>query len=269
MPRHVITVDGRRLVCHEAGDPNGPALVLLHAFPLTSAMWRPQLDAPPAGWRVLAPDFAGLGESEDRIDGDVELDDYARDVLATADQLQVKQAVVCGVSLGGYVALALARLAPGRLRGLVLADTKAAADTPQAREGRVRMLDVLQEDGVEGVADEMISKLLGNTTTAERPDLVASVRAMVETNRPDGVRHAILRLRDRPDATAQLAGIDVPTLVVVGREDIVTPRADAEMLQQGIAGAVLHEIPSAGHLASLEQPEAFNTILDDFLDPLR
>jgi pimeloyl-ACP methyl ester carboxylesterase len=269
MPRHVVTVDGRRLVCHESGNPNGPALVLLHAFPLTSAMWRPQLDAPPAGWRVLAPDFAGLGESEDRPDDNVALDDYARDVLAVADHLQVRRAVVCGVSLGGYVALALARLAPDRLRGLVLADTKAAADTAQAREGRARMLDVLGERGVEGVADEMISKLLGRTTLARRPELVASVRAIIETNQPDGVRHAILRLRDRPDATPHLGPIDVRTLVVVGGEDTMTPRADAEVLQRGIVGAVLEEIPSAGHLASLEQPQTFNTILDQFVQPLR
>jgi pimeloyl-ACP methyl ester carboxylesterase len=262
-------VDGRRLVCHEAGLPTGPALVLLHAFPLTSEMWRPQLDAPPARWRVLAPDFAGLGESEDRADDDVALDDYARDVLAIADQLQVRRAVVCGVSLGGYVALAVARVAADRLRGLVLADTKAAADTAQAREGRARMLEVLRERGVAGVADEMIPKLLGTTTLARRPELVASVRTIIETNRPDGVRRAILRLRDRSDATAQLGRIDVPTLVVVGQEDTVTPRADAEALQRGIAGAVLREIPAGGHLASLEQPQAFDAALDSFLQPLR
>jgi len=269
MARHAVLVDGRRLVCHETGDPTGPALVLLHAFPLTSAMWRPQMDKPPAGWRVLAPDFAGLGESDDRADDTLALDDYARDVLAIADHLHVTRTVVCGVSLGGYVALALARLAPDRLRGLVLADTKAPADTPEAREGRGRMLEVLRERGVEGVADEMISKLLGTTTMAGRPELVAAVRAMIETNRPDGVRHAILRLRDRPDATPQLGRVQAPTLVVVGREDTVTPRADAETLQRGIPGAVLYEIPAAGHLASLEQPQAFDAALEPFLQPLR
>lgn len=267
--RHAVMIGSRRLACYEAGSPAGRALVLLHAFPLTSAMWRPQLDAQPAGWRVIAPDFAGLGDSDDHDVATVAFDDYPRDIVAMLDRLGVRQAVLCGLSLGGYVALAVARIAPERVRGLVLADTKAAADSVQAREGRTRLLDVLSERGVDGVADEMIPKLLGETTRRQRPALAGDVRSIILTNDPEGIRRAILRLMHRPDATPGLSKIDAPTLVLAGAEDVVTPPSDAEALAGAIRGASLQTIDAAGHLSSLEQPAAFNGALDAFLQQLR
>jgi pimeloyl-ACP methyl ester carboxylesterase len=217
---------------------------------------------------VLAPDLAGFGGSDDHDDERVSLDDYARDVLAALDVLGVERAVVGGVSLGGYVALAVARLAPERLAGLILADTRAGADTPAGREGRDRMLDVVRDSGSAGVADAMMDKLLGETTRRERPDLVARTRALVLANRPDTLRRATLRLRDRPDATPALGGLTVPALVLVGDEDTVTPRAEADVLASGIPHASLTVVPRAGHLAALEQPEAFNAAVAAFLRPL-
>jgi pimeloyl-ACP methyl ester carboxylesterase len=228
-------------------------------------MWQAQLAAPPPGWRVIAPDFAGLGSSDDLDDLSQALDDYARDVVTLVDRLGIGRIVVAGVSLGGYVALALARIAPARLAGLVLVDTKAAADSPDAREGRGRMLDLLANRGTGGVADEMMPKLLGETTRRETPALVEHVRSMILSNDPEGVRRAIVRLRDRPDATPGLASIAVPTLVVVGEEDVVTPPADAERLAAGIPGASIARIAAAGHLSTLEQPDAFGRLLADFL----
>jgi pimeloyl-ACP methyl ester carboxylesterase len=250
---------------YETGSTHGRTLVLLHAFPLNATMWQAQLAAPPAGWRLIAPDFAGLGSSDDHEGLAASLDDYAHDVLTLVDRLGIGRVVVAGVSLGGYVALALARLAPDRLAGLVLIDTKAPADSPEARDGRGRMLELLENRGTGGVADEMLPKLLGDTTRRERPALVELVRSAILTNDPEGVRRAIVRLRDRPDATPGLASIAVPTLVVVGEEDAVTPPAEAERLAQAIPGARLERIAAAGHLATLEQPEAFGRVLDDFL----
>jgi pimeloyl-ACP methyl ester carboxylesterase len=263
--RQAVRVGPRHLAYHETGGSHGRTLVLLHAFPLNATMWQPQLSAPPAGWRVLAPDFAGLGSSDDHDRMTVGLDDYAQDVVVLLDRLGLGRVVVAGVSLGGYVALAVARLAPSRLAGLVLADTKAPADSAEAREGRARLLDLLDSRGTAGVAEEMLPKLLGETSRRGQAALVEQVRSTILTNDPEGVRRAILRLRDRPDATPGLAAIAVPTLVVVGDEDVVTPPEEAARLAAGIPGARVERIPSAGHLSSLEQPAAFNRVLADFL----
>jgi pimeloyl-ACP methyl ester carboxylesterase len=266
--KQAVRVGPRHLAYHETGSTHGRTLVLLHAFPLNATMWHAQIAAPPPGWRVLAPDLAGLGSTDDHDTLVPTLDDYARDVLTLVDRLGVGHIVVAGVSLGGYVALALARLAPARLSGLVLVDTKAPADSPEAREGRARMSEVLGNRGTGGVADEMLPKLLGETTRREQPATVELVRSIILTNDPEGVRRAIVRLRDRPDATPVLGSIAVPTLVVVGDEDVVTPPAEAERLAAAIRGARLERIPSAGHLSTLEQPAAFNRVLADFLSTL-
>ena len=263
--RHAVLAGSRHLTYLEAGEPDGRALVLLHGFPLTADMWREQLAAPPHGWRVLAPDFAGFGGCDDHGGESVSLDDYAGDVLTWLGRLGVQQIVLAGLSMGGYVALALARLAPERLNALVLADTKAPADSDEARAGRDRMLDTLGEHGTDGVAAEMLPKLLGATTRSSRPQLVAEVRSLILPNPPDGVRRGILRLRGRPDATAVLPRIGVPTLVLVGEEDEVTPPKDARALATAIPQATLETLPGAGHLSNLEAPSRFNAALHRFL----
>ena len=266
--RQAVLLGSRHVAYLDAGPPDGRVLMLLHAFPLSAEMWRRQLEAPPAGWRVIAPDFAGLGRSDDRESDSVSLDDYAIDVMALADRLAIPGFVAAGLSLGGYVALALARLAPDRLDGLVLADTKAPADSAEARAGREKMLATLSERGAGGVADEMLPRLLGRTTRQDRPEVVAEVRSLILTNNPEGIRHAILRLRDRPDAVQVLPRIEAPTFVLVGEEDEVTPVAEAERMQHGIAGARLETIPGAGHLSNMERPEAFTAALTRFLSTL-
>jgi 3-oxoadipate enol-lactonase len=266
--RHAVLVGSRHLTYQEAGTGGGRTLVLLHAFPLTADMWQPQLQAPPDGWRLLAPDLAGLGGSDDHERDAVALDDYASDVLAWLDRLGIGQVVIAGLSLGGYVALALARLAAHRLSGLVLADTKAPADTDEGRAARDRMLETLSERGEDGIAEAMLPKLLGDTTRRTRPELVSEVRSMIVKNSPDGVRRAILRLRGRPDATPVLSRIQVPVLIVVGEEDTVTPPSDAAALRAGIPHASLQTIPGAGHLSNLEAPAAFNQSLARFLATL-
>jgi pimeloyl-ACP methyl ester carboxylesterase len=263
--RQAVRAGARHLAYLEAGGGHDRAILLVHAFPLNASMWGPQLADPPDGWRLIAPDLAGLGSSNDHDDESVSLDDYARDLLLLLDRLGIARAVVAGVSLGGYVAMAFARRSADRIAALVLADTKAPADTPEARAGRERMLEILSDRGTAGVADEMLPKLLGETTRRTRPELVDQVRAMALTNDPEGVRRAIIRLRDRPDATPGLSEIAVPVLVVVGEEDVVTPPSEAERLQAAIRGATMSRIAEAGHLASLEQPATFNRQLSAFL----
>lgn len=239
-------------------------LVLLHAFPLSADMWEPQLAAAPPGWRVLAPDVAGFGRSFP-VPDTATFEDDARDVLALMDHLGQKDAAVAGLSMGGYIAFALARLAPERLQALVLADTRAEADTDEARRSRREMLETLERGGTAAVVDGMMSKLLGRTTIATRPDVAARVREIGLRQPADGIRSAIHRLLGRPDSTFLLSTIRCPTLVVAGSEDAITGPDVARGMARHIQGAELALVERAGHLSNLEQPEVFNAALSAFL----
>jgi 3-oxoadipate enol-lactonase len=244
---------------------NGPPVVLLHAFPLSRLMWRPQVEALQGRCRVLAPDLRGFGGSCG-FDGEPSVDQMADDVAALLDELNLRQPVVLGgLSMGGYVALAFARRHPQRLRALVLADTKAGADDDAARANRDRLIAFAQEHSAVAVLDQMLPRLLGATTQARRPEVTAEVRAIAADQTPAGVVSALKALRDRPDATPALGRIAVPTLVIVGAEDVLTPPDQARFLAAAIPGARLEVLDGAGHLANLERPEAFNAILERFL----
>jgi 3-oxoadipate enol-lactonase len=258
--------------CHaswiEAGA--GWPVILLHAFPLNADMWRPQLAEVPTGWRFICPDLRGFGppipaadgRSEQADDAAVSVDDYAADVLDLMDCLEIDDAVIGGVSMGGYVTFAMYRQAPARFHGMVLADTRAQADTPQGREGRLKLRAVLAAQGPRGVADETLPKLLSPAAGSE---VVARTRALIEGADPAAIDAAISVLMGRPDSTPGLAAISCATLVVVGEHDEITPPADARAMQEVIPRSTLCVIPGAGHLSSLEQPTAFSRGLADFL----
>jgi pimeloyl-ACP methyl ester carboxylesterase len=167
--------------------------------------------------------------------------------------------------MGGYVAFALLRLAARYVQGLVLADTRSQADTPEGVAGRTRLLQVVRDKGAPAVADEMIPKLLGSTTLQTRPAVVAQVRSLVLASSTEGIAGAIRALMTRPDSTPLLASIHVPTLIIVGEEDTVTPPAASEEMHRAISGSELVRIARAGHLSNLEQPEPFNAALAGFL----
>jgi 3-oxoadipate enol-lactonase len=252
----------------EAGA--GWPLVLLHAFPLSADMWRPQLERVPSGWRFIAPDLRGFGPATDpsgsgpppRADS---IDEYARDVRTLMDVLHIDDATIGGLSMGGYVALAMFRLAPQRFSGIVLADTRADADTPEAREGRVKMRTRLSESGVSAIADQMLPRLLSEATRRDDPALVAHVRSLIEANAADALDAALAAMMGRPDATPDLPRISCPALVIVGEADEVTPPALAHAMHAALPRALETLIPGAGHLSSLERPDAFSTALHDFL----
>jgi pimeloyl-ACP methyl ester carboxylesterase len=243
--------------------PRG-TLLLLHAFPLNARMWEGQLPLAESGWRVVAPQLRGFdGGAGDPPAASV--DDYAGDVIDLLDGLHIKQAVIGGLSMGGYVAFALLRLAARYVQGLVLADTRSQADTPDGVAGRTRLLQVIQDKGPSAVADEMIPKLLGETTRSTRPAVVELVRALAVANSSDAIAGAIRALMTRPDSTPLLPSIHVPALVIVGDEDGLTPPPASEEMHRAIAGSELVRIPQAGHLSNLEQPELFNAALAAFL----
>jgi pimeloyl-ACP methyl ester carboxylesterase len=269
--RKELKIEGRRVSYLERSSPDvRRTLVLLHAFPLQAEMWAPQFAALPAEWRLIAPDFRGFGQSDgDRSDVSstgLSLDDYARDVLGLLDQLQVRAPVVAGLSLGGYVIFAMLRLSPpDAFQGLVLADTRPQADTDEGRAGRKRMIDLVGREGSAAVAGEMLSKLTADQTREHRPDVAELVRTMIVNASPPAIAAALYRMMARPDSTGDLARIACPTLVIVGERDALTPPDLSRDMQKRITGAELEIVPSAGHLANLEQPDAFNAAFAAFL----
>ena len=269
--RRQILAGGRLLSYLASGEPGaGQVVVFLHAFPLNAAMWHAQLAALPPGWIGLAMDFRGFGRSEaDEIrseeTGALSMDDYASDVAGVLDALGAPGAAVCGCSMGGYAALAVLRGYPQRVTGLLLADTRATADSEAARAGREAMLEALDRGGPAAVAANMRPKLAGATTHDARPGVVAAIDGMMLDATGAGIRSAVLRMMGRPDATSDLAGFPGPVAVVVGEEDVLTPLAEAESLAEVASGTAFVTIPAAGHLPNLEAPEAFNLALRDLL----
>jgi pimeloyl-ACP methyl ester carboxylesterase len=271
---HVTSIEGRavRYLDTGAGEP----ILLLHAFPLSSALWTPQLASVPAGWRIIAPDLRGFGGSarhaiRDGTATDVPartMDDHARDALALLDLLGIERAVVGGLSMGGYVTFALYRLAPARVRALVLADTRAEADTAEGRRNRISMLESLEASGPTAVADAMMPKMLATATQRDRPALAQFVRNVIEGTDAAAIADAIRCLMTRPDSTALLPTVGVPVQLVVGREDALTPVALHESMQTLLPDAALTVIEEAGHLSNLEQPDVFNRTLTRFLHRL-
>lgn len=248
-------------------DRSARVAVFIHAFPLASAMWEGQFKQAPAGWRLLAPDLRGFGGSP-AVDGDgdtASIDDYAVDVIDLLSELGIASAVIGGLSMGGYVTFAVLRRAPEMVRGLVLADTKSGADSLEARGNRRGMLALLDREGPAGIARDMAPKLVGPVTQAERPELEAGVRRLIKQQSATAIRGALVRLMDRPDATPQLSSIRVPTLILVGADDAITPVAESQRMASAIGTAELVTIPKAGHLSNLEQPDTFNGALSAFL----
>ena len=241
-------------------------VVLLHAFPLNSTLWRPQIERAPTGWRFVAPDLPGFGASV--LPAARSMEAMAREVLNVLDEQGIERAVIGGASMGGYVTFALYRLAPERFAGMLLADTRATADNDQQKDARRRMIEMVRDKGPVAVADEMMPKLLGATSHRERPDVVSSVRGMIEGSSRDAIAGAVEAMMNRPDSRPLLPNIAVPTLVVCGAEDLLTPPADSEALRDAIAGSRLVVIPKAGHLSSLEAPEKFSLVLNAFLGEL-
>jgi len=247
-------------------EPGWPVALLVHGFPLSALMWEPQFRQPPKGWRLLAPDLRGFGGSTDPGQGAPgDIDDYAADVVDLISELGIPSAVVGGLSMGGYVTLAVLRRAPAIVRAVVLADTRATADTREGRAGRRAMLAQVEREGASGVASSMLPKLIAATTRDTHSDVESLVRRMIKQQSPDAIRGAIQRMMDRPDSTALAASLSIPALVIVGAEDALTPPDDARALAASIANAELVVLAGAGHLSNLEQPEAFNERLEAFL----
>jgi 3-oxoadipate enol-lactonase len=247
-----------------AGTRTIGTLVLLHAFPLNARMWEPQLVLANEGWRIIAPHMKGMNGAPGETP-DSSFDSVAGTVVDLLDALHIESAVIGGVSMGGYLTFALYKWAARYFSGMILADTRPDADTPQATEGRQRMLTLVREQGSAAVADEMIPKLLGETTRSARPAVADHVRSLIVSNPPEAIAGALTAIMTRTDSTPLLQKIDCPVLVIVGAEDVVTPPALSEQMHQALHKSELVTLPAAGHLSNIEQPDAFNAALSRFL----
>jgi pimeloyl-ACP methyl ester carboxylesterase len=241
-------------------------VVLIHAFPLNATLWRPQIDRAPTGWRFITPDLPGFGRS--RLEPARTMEEMAQSVLDVLDVERIERAVIGGMSMGGYVTFALYRLAPQRFSAMILADTRATADNDQQRDARLKMIASVRASGASAVADEMLPKLLGSTSHAQRPALAATVRSMIERNSPEVIAAAVEAMMRRPDSRPMLGSIEIPTLVLCGEEDILTPPSDSVALHAAIPDSRLSLIEKAGHLSSIEAPDQFSFALNSFLGEL-
>lgn len=254
-------INGIELAYRDEGA--GQPMLLVHAFPFNSAMWERQIVEFASGHRLIAPDLRGFGASA-RGSGAASLDQHADDLAALLDQLGLDKVAVAGLSMGGYISFALWRRHRERVSALILADTRAGADTEEGKQGREKNARLAEEQGPGALADQMLPKLLSASAAATLRD---EVRQMIESNDRAGVAAALRAMAARPDSTALLASIDVPTLVIVGAEDALTPPSQSQAMFEAIPGCQIVEIPGVGHMSNLEAPAAFNSAVDEFLSP--
>ncbi|HVW40788.1 MAG TPA: alpha/beta hydrolase [Amycolatopsis sp.] len=232
-------------------------LLLLHAFPVDARLWNPVRAPLSARLRLITPDQRGLGRTPLPETGrEPSLDDAARDVVALLDRLQLPQVVLGGCSMGGYLTMAVLRHAPDRVAGLVLIDTKMTADAPEAADNRHRIAARADEEGVSGwLAESMLPNLLGEKA---HPDVVETVRDLIDSQPPAGVAWAARAMAARPDSADVLAAARVPALVVVGEEDSLTPPGAARAMTETLPDAELVVLPGVGHLTPLEDPDGLS-----------
>jgi len=249
----------------ERGDGSEEPVVLLHAFPLNSRMWAPQVEALAGHRRVITPDYPGFGKSpHPPAQPDVRY--YAERVGELLDRLRLDRVVLGGLSMGGYVAFACLRLFPERISALLLANTRPEPDPEDAREARRETARRVAEEGVEVLLKLQMERLLSRATFETKKAVVEYVRGMILEASPDGVVAALGAMRERPDATDLLGEINVPTLVIGGAEDeLSTPEVMGEMAKK-IPNARHLTLPEAGHLSNLEAPGEFNAALREFLE---
>jgi 3-oxoadipate enol-lactonase len=243
---------------------DGPPIVFLHPFPANHNFWKPGADALATRYRIVLPDLRAHGESGVG-EGVATMRKHADDIARLCDEMKIGRATFVGCSIGGYILFEFWRRFRERVTGLALFDTKATADTPDARAARLQSAEQVLERGTEQFVDGILEKLLGESTRRNRPDIVSDARRMMLQTSREGIAAAQRGMAEREDSAATLGTIAVPTLVVVGEEDTATPMAEAQAMHQAIRGSELRTIRRAGHYAAFERPEDATGILREFL----
>ena len=248
-------------------EGQGAPVIFLHAFPLNRTMWTPQVAGLSDRYRVITIDLRGHGESDAPM-WRYTVDQFAEDVNGLLEHLGIAQATFVGLSMGGYILFALYRKYHDIFHSLVLADTRATADTPEAKAARFSMAQIAYRRGASSIADLMLPKLLSPASCEHRADLRDHLRTIITGNQVSGIVGDLMAMEERPDSTPLLRTLSIPALVIVGDEDLASPPEEVECMANQIPGSTFVRIPQAGHLSNLENPDAFNAALLTFLTSL-
>lgn len=259
-----LDVPGGSIDYETAGPRNGVPVVLVHGFPFSRAMWAPQVAALKADHYVVTYDVRGHGASEPG-DGQYTVELFVDDFIALIDRLHLKTVVGAGLSMGGYILLRAIERHPERFRGIVLCDTRSEADGNDGKVRRARQAADIRKDGLAGFTEGFLRGVFAPSTFDEKPEAVESIRAVINATDPKTIAGTLIALAGRTDSSPSLFRIAVPSLILVGREDALTPPSASQAMKDKIPGAELRVIPRAGHLSNLENPEEFNRHLGDFL----
>ena len=262
------SVNGIEIDFVDISVPDALAIVLIHGFPFCREMWDPQIEALQKRFRVVAYDLRGHGRSA-AGDGQYTLEFFVDDLLGLLDHLKIERAVLCGLSMGGYIALRTVERNPERVRGLILADTQAKADSNEARLKRGAAIKSVKADGVKAYAEGFLKSVFAPQTLTNNKPAVEKIRRIIEANSPLGICGALLALASRTETTESLYSIKVPTLILVGEHDALTPPSASQEMRNKIPNSEIHVIPNAAHMSNLENSEEFNKHLLDFLDRLQ
>lgn len=261
-----VTIDGASF--HVVDEGSGPPLLLVHGFPLDHSMWRQQIAHFKATHRVIAPDLRGFGKSS-LTPGKVTMQQFADDLAAILPAIGENQPVVlCGLSMGGYIAWQFVEHHRSKLAALIVCDTKAAPDTPEAKKTRLEAADRLEREGTSFLAETMLPKLFGQQLLDSPLEYVQETSAVILRTDPRACAAAQRGMADRVDCRPQLGRINLPTLVLCGEKDVISPPKEMREIAAAIPSARYVEIPGASHMAPLEMPQPVNAAIEDFLRPL-
>lgn len=259
-----IPINGFSLSYDDIGEGNLP-IIFLHGFPFDKTMWHEQLEFLKSTHRVIACDIRGFGQSTDEA-SHLSMDLFADDIIQFMDTLKIEKAIICGLSMGGFIALNLMKRYPKRFSALILCDTQCIADTAEVKENRFKAIKKIEADGVFDFNDSFIKKVFHKESLENKKELVSNLRNVVFSNSEHIIKQGLIALAERSETCSILSEIRIPTLIICGIEDEVTPLIQSEMMHHSIQGSIFHVIDDGGHVSNLEQPEVFNKHLLDFFE---
>jgi len=260
-----MQVQVNNIQLHYVDVGEGKPVVLLHGFPFDHHLWDKQIEVLSEKFRVIVPDLRGFGET-DHPEGEYSMSQYAADVITLLDLLQIDKAVIGGLSMGGYVSLAIAEQYPERLQGLILSNTRAAKDTAAIRQNRYNTIEKINYDGTDFLISDLLQKVLCEETLQNKPDVVEFVEAMMRRQNAEGIKGALASMAQRRDRTFILNTLDIPSIIITGSDDSIISPIEAKRMVRELQFGHLEMIPDSGHLSNLEQPVKYNEVLIKFIE---
>jgi len=263
-----VTTSNQAVSYIDEGSINDPAIIFIHGFPLNMSMWDKQIEELKKNYRVIAYDIRGHGNS-DAGDDDFSIELFVNDLLSLMDTLRIDKTILCGFSMGGYIALNAIENYPERFVALLLCDTNCTEDKPEAKEKRMMAIESIKEKGLEQYADESLKKLFAPISLSKRIGEINIVKEMILKTSKQSIYKTLHALAERKETCSKLSEIKVPVLIMVGKEDEITPPEVALLMQEKIKGSKLHIIEQAGHLSNIENSDEFNEHLIEFISLLK